>query len=545
MRSITQTIIVACLSIAPIAKAAANDTSLTYQGELKQNGGLANGTFDMDFSLWDAASAGTQVRSTISLANVPVSDGRFSVELDFGSDAFNNEDRWLQIEVERSVLLPRQPITRSPYSIQTRGIFVDADQNVGIGTDAPSVRLHIDGGTDVSPAGGGYVVAGDMGSRNIAVDDNEIMARDNGVATTLHINPQGGDVVMNGAGNGRLGIGSSSPSARLEVVADTASQFDNTARFEAPLIGGRASHIHHGTLGNWYIRSAHPDGDVIIQDSGGNVGIGTNNPQAPLHVQHDGGTAAISGIAPNGTGVFGNAETGVYGFSSAHAAYGVRGQATGTGSHGVHGAASGFGGIGVYGETSDDTGRAILGLALAQTGTATGVQGWTQQTSGRGVYGRADLSSGTNYGVYGVSTSSNGYDFFAAGAGINYGSSSSIRWKHNVQAIERPLEKVKRLRGVTFDWDEEHGGHHDIGLIAEEVGAVLPEIVTYEENGVDAVGMDYSKLTPLLIEAFNALRAEMNSEIADLRAENEELRSRLDSLEQIVARLARTEDETK
>jgi len=42
-------------------------------------------------------------------------------------------------------------------------------------------------------------------------------------------------------------------------------------------------------------------------------------------------------------------------------------------------------------------------------------------------------------------------------------------------------------------------------MIAEEVGEVLPEIVHYEENGVDAMGMDYSKLTPLLVEAVKAL----------------------------------------
>ena len=40
-----------------------------------------------------------------------------------------------------------------------------------------------------------------------------------------------------------------------------------------------------------------------------------------------------------------------------------------------------------------------------------------------------------------------------------------------------------------------------MGFIAEEVGKILPEIVVYEENGVDAIGLDYSKITPLLLEA--------------------------------------------
>jgi hypothetical protein len=106
--------------------------------------------------------------------------------------------------------------------------------------------------------------------------------------------------------------------------------------------------------------------------------------------------------------------------------------------------------------------------------------------------------------------------------------------------LSDPLAKLAQLRGVYFDWDEEHGGQHDLGMIAEEVGAVLPEIVNYEENGIDAIGMDYSKMTPLLVEAVNALRVEKNSEIIALRTENESLRDRLASLERIVEQLTQT-----
>ena len=60
-------------------------------------------------------------------------------------------------------------------------------------------------------------------------------------------------------------------------------------------------------------------------------------------------------------------------------------------------------------------------------------------------------------------------------------------------------------------------------MIAEEVGKVLPEIVVFEENGVDASGMDYSKITPLLVEAIKALKAE-----SDL------LKERLEKLEKTI-----------
>jgi Chaperone of endosialidase len=114
--------------------------------------------------------------------------------------------------------------------------------------------------------------------------------------------------------------------------------------------------------------------------------------------------------------------------------------------------------------------------------------------------------------------------------GIDYGTSSSIRWKHNVRNIDRPLEKLSLLRGVYFDWDEAHGGQHAVGMIAEEVGKVLPEIVGYEDNGIDAIGMDYSKLTPLLVEATNALRAEKDAEI-------EQLNQRITQLEQMIVQI--------
>ena len=79
-----------------------------------------------------------------------------------------------------------------------------------------------------------------------------------------------------------------------------------------------------------------------------------------------------------------------------------------------------------------------------------------------------------------------------------------------------------------FDWNAANGGKHDVGMIAEEVGKVLPEIVVYEANGTDASGMDYSKLTPLLVEGLKALKAE-----------NELLKARLERLEKLLVSTTR------
>jgi Chaperone of endosialidase len=77
--------------------------------------------------------------------------------------------------------------------------------------------------------------------------------------------------------------------------------------------------------------------------------------------------------------------------------------------------------------------------------------------------------------------------------------SSSMRWKKNIHTIKNALSLVKRLRGISYDQREDD--KKTIGLIAEEVGEVIPEIVAYEENGKDAKGVDYSRLVAVLIEA--------------------------------------------
>ena len=76
---------------------------------------------------------------------------------------------------------------------------------------------------------------------------------------------------------------------------------------------------------------------------------------------------------------------------------------------------------------------------------------------------------------------------------------SSRRWKTNIKTLPDALSKVEQLRGVSYDLKD--SGKHEIGVIAEEVGKIVPEIVTYEGNGNDARGVDYSRLTALLIEA--------------------------------------------
>jgi hypothetical protein len=68
------------------------------------------------------------------------------------------------------------------------------------------------------------------------------------------------------------------------VISTTSNAGNNTAEFEASGIGTNRSHIHWGTTGDWYIRSAASTGKVLIQDTGGNTGIGTGTPVSTLSV---------------------------------------------------------------------------------------------------------------------------------------------------------------------------------------------------------------------------------------------------------------------
>jgi len=82
--------------------------------------------------------------------------------------------------------------------------------------------------------------------------------------------------------------------------------------------------------------------------------------------------------------------------------------------------------------------------------------------------------------------------------------SSDISLKDNIRPIESAIFKVQQIRGVTFDWNEkstelQQEKGHDVGLIAQEVEKVLPEIVQIRKDGIKAVA--YEKVVPLLVEA--------------------------------------------
>jgi len=80
-----------------------------------------------------------------------------------------------------------------------------------------------------------------------------------------------------------------------------------------------------------------------------------------------------------------------------------------------------------------------------------------------------------------------------------YTTYSSVRYKKDIQPIENALDMISNIEGVTYKWRD--GSAQDIGFIAEDVGKTLPEIVEWESDGVSAQSMDYTRITPVLVEA--------------------------------------------
>ena len=102
-------------------------------------------------------------------------------------------------------------------------------------------------------------------------------------------------------------------------------------------------------------------------------------------------------------------------------------------------------------------------------------------------------------------------DVHAGGDVVAY-ASSDVRLKDNIEVIEDSLDKISEIRGVKFDWNEESPDWaqergHDVGVIAQEVQKVLPEIVTERTNGY--LGVDYKRIIPLLIESIKELKQEV------------------------------------
>jgi hypothetical protein len=116
----------AALLGATTAQGAALGSGFTYQGELRVSNVPANGSYDLQFELFDASSGGAQVGTTVLANDVAISNGVLSVELDFGFAAFDGTQLWIELGVREGSssggyqgLAPRQKLTATPYALHS------------------------------------------------------------------------------------------------------------------------------------------------------------------------------------------------------------------------------------------------------------------------------------------------------------------------------------------------------------------------------------------------------------------------------------------
>ena len=134
--------VVLTLALAPAALA---QTPFTYQGRLLENGEPYTGTLTLiGFALYDAEVDGNQIGETIAFFDLPIVDGLFTAELDFGAGSFDGADRWLAIQIGFTLLEPRQPVNPAPYALLALFALDGGDPSYGSHADSPNNAVFVD-----------------------------------------------------------------------------------------------------------------------------------------------------------------------------------------------------------------------------------------------------------------------------------------------------------------------------------------------------------------------------------------------------------------
>jgi trimeric autotransporter adhesin len=224
----------------PGAHLFAQSTAFTYQGRLNDGAVPANGLYEFQFSLYDAVTNGALVGTPVSAAPVQVTNGIFTVTLDFGAAPFNGNPRWLGITVNLfgsdmipTVLHPRQPITVTPYAINAYNLMSPGsgplDIKVG-GLRALRLEPTSSNGTVnvIGGSSGNFVTAGVVGATIAGGGTLNYL----GVARTNRVLADFGTV---GGGRDNVAAGTSSTIA--------GGSFNTSSAFEGTIGGGRLNII--------------------------------------------------------------------------------------------------------------------------------------------------------------------------------------------------------------------------------------------------------------------------------------------------------------
>jgi hypothetical protein len=436
-------------------------TAFTYQGYLTGDDAPINGPCDLQFALWDDPVAGNQVGPLLDRPAVFLTDGRFTVQLDF-SNVFDGTALWLEIAVRcgdpgYTTLTPRQALTAAPYALDSRSTEALQGYAVGIGAPVVGQSLKWDGSAWVAApdenttysAGAGLVLSGTVFSADPAYlqlrvtgvcADGFYMRQVNGDGSVL-CSPDADTTYAAGVGLVLTGTVFGADTTYLQrrvsqacpngysiqqvygdgtVLCTVGQGGDITAVYVGPgLLGGGAAGAvtltvnFSGTGSADTVARADHNHDatyapiVHTHDHGTLSGLLDNDhPQYPLKA----GTETVTGgwtfdrspaapfLVPAGSAVVVNLDADLLDGQHASSFAPV--------AHNHWGQAWGGSGTGLTLNSSDGTG-------LAGTGASTGLYGAAAAVGGHGVYGTG--TGNFSYGVIGVAT------YGVYGEGTSYG----------------------------------------------------------------------------------------------------------------------------
>jgi hypothetical protein len=407
-------------------------------------------------------------------------------------------------------------------------------------------------GRSLSPGGTGVegfaYAPGGVALRGLAGNDGAIplVAQANSSTQSAHLQEwqnYGGSALSVVDKNGHFGIGTTSPQFPLHLVGASITtgyiaEFQNTNDAARLVLNGVANlggdlifqqngenqfgiYTHGGTgsgLG-FYPYDGPPSTAAMYIQSNGNVGIGTTSPQSHLFVV-DSTTDPSRGVVASQNN------------SGAQAALMQMTKSRGTQTSPTAVVNGDY--VGAFNMNAFDGTSYLSGKPMA---------GWGAKVNGTVAAGSipTDLffytkPSGTldPYGDHVVRfiIASNG-NIYANGSLL---SASDMRLKTDIEPIPNALEKVLALNGVYFHWtkDAQQPDGRQVGVIAQNVQQVLPEIVSTSPSSKDYLSVDYTRLVPVLIEAVKELKTENNRLREQLTGNNQTLQERIAILERTV-----------
>ena len=420
---------------------------------------------------------------------------------------------------------------------------ITAAGNVGIGTTSPSSKLEVSSAnnivTSTGTAGFGAFYAKGSGTNSSYLFMGNVTSGEQGRITTLDgsiitfSNTSSATERMRIDSSGNVGIGTSSPTAKLDVLTsinlgqnflnvgyDVGSGggwiagYNSTYSTSAirTVTTGALSSIWYNSAGLlFYTNSSAAGGTAATErmriDSSGNVGIGTTSPTQKLEVSSTAPTIKVT--ATSGQAIFLAQASGT---NASYLIFNSGGTETArltAFSGGVLG--FGYGASATEAMRIDSSGNLLVGTTSASNSPTQGITLSPNATVGNLGIGHAlGTTTGNTYAQFAYNGTAIGTITQSGTTAVLYNVTSDQRLKTNIIDAPSALSIIDAIQIRSFDWKADNS-HNRYGVIAQELNQLVPEAVHTPIAENDMMGVDYSKLVPILIKSFQELKSEFDA----------------------------------